>query len=236
MKIIKKHTQEVIYENKDIEDIGELLEEAVKKGIDLEGADLSKLVLNNLDLRCAKLAEASFAFSILNKINLQSADLDHAIFDSSTINDSNLSHCNMLHTSFEDALLINVAAPSSKISGTWFENAHLVNVNLSNSFTNDETKPHEGFECNFKNTHIGNSKFECAELNFANFENSTIHDCSFKYSMLPFANFKYTKSFNCDFRGADIKNTIFEKIALEDKGDGNGCTGLYIKNKEEETK
>ena len=65
----------VIYENVNINSMKELVEEAVKKGVDLSGADFKGVDLSYADLRFAKLCGADLRFASLFGTHLVSTML-----------------------------------------------------------------------------------------------------------------------------------------------------------------
>ncbi len=80
MKILNKHDNSVIYENKNIDNIKDLVEEAVKNKINLSwanlaGANLSNANLPHADLFSANLLKANLSNANLYKANLTGVDL-----------------------------------------------------------------------------------------------------------------------------------------------------------------
>ena len=96
MKILNRYTNEVIYEDKEIETIRELVEQAIKsgarlKGADLKGADLSSADLNGLNLSSADLSGSNLNNACLNNACLSSADLRGACLSSADLRGADLS-------------------------------------------------------------------------------------------------------------------------------------------------
>jgi len=96
MKILNRYTNEVIYEDKEIETIRELVEQAIKsgarlKGADLKGADLKGADLNGLNLSSADLSGSNLNNACLNNACLSSADLRGACLSSADLRGADLS-------------------------------------------------------------------------------------------------------------------------------------------------
>ena len=78
MKIENRYTREIIYENKKINNIKELVEEAILKWISLKDADLSGADLSGANLKYGNLKDADLRLSNLDYIDFKSTNLSGA--------------------------------------------------------------------------------------------------------------------------------------------------------------
>lgn len=100
MKIKTWGSEEIIYEDETLE---KALENGVRVGTDFNGAELSSLKLENINLKGGKFKNAFFEFSILANCNLENTDLENAYMCQCSLMNSNLTNSIMTKTNLVGA-------------------------------------------------------------------------------------------------------------------------------------
>jgi len=104
MKITHKITGSVIHETA-AEKIRDVLMDAVKKEINLSGADLSGADLSNANLSGANLSGADLRYADLSDANLRYADLRYADLSDANLRYADLSDANLRYADLSNANL-----------------------------------------------------------------------------------------------------------------------------------
>lgn len=143
IQILNRYTKDVIFEH-DMEDnsIGDVVEIAVKRGIDLSYADLSEAMLFGRDLRDGKFREAEFLganfyHSRLDGANLFRTNMSLATMSHTTLKRTNFEFANLTSTNFEfaDLSLANLCYAHCK--NTNFTKTNLFGANLEYAYLRD---------------------------------------------------------------------------------------------------
>ena len=121
MKILKKITKEIIYED-DSPTMGETVKNAVKKDVsldyaDLSGEDLSHANLHSANLRNANLSNADLRGADLRYANLCKADLREANLYGADLRGVDLSYANLYGTNLREADLFQADLSYANLYG-----------------------------------------------------------------------------------------------------------------------
>lgn len=96
--------QDILFEG-DFNTIGECLQEAVKQGVDLAGANLRDANLKFLNLENAKLSHALFEGATITNCNFAKADLSRGHFDNAIIKTCNFWNADLRNAIFDEAII-----------------------------------------------------------------------------------------------------------------------------------
>ena len=121
MEILNRYSKEVIYENKEISTMKELVEEAVEKGISLEFTNLSGSSLYGSDLSGTDLSGSDLYGSDLSGTNLINAKLSGSDLSGTDLSGSDLSGSD----------LYGVDLSGSSLYGSDLSGTNLINAKLS---------------------------------------------------------------------------------------------------------
>lgn len=156
------------------------------QGVDLSGADLSKLDLQNINFKFARLSGANLSMANLNNCCLERADLSHA--------------------NMEGAQLLSVRGSSANMEGANlqgcnFEDPHGVRTCL------------EGV--NLKGACLENSNMACVNLRVANLKDANMKNCNLRSAVLAGADLERCTLSGSDLHEANLRGANFKDVELE---------------------
>ncbi|OTF75418.1 BTB/POZ domain-containing protein KCTD9-like protein [Euroglyphus maynei] len=159
------------------------------QGVNLTGADLSRLDLSNIN----------FKYSILRGANLQGATLNNCCMER-----ADLSKCNL-----EGATLINCHMVCCNLEGSILRGSNMDSPTLT-ELTNLEG-------ANLNNVNLEGSKMHRVNLRIASLKNANVQNCNLDHSCLAGANLENCDLSGSDLnevnlRGANLKGTRFDLI------------------------
>jgi uncharacterized protein YjbI with pentapeptide repeats len=163
--------------------------------LELRGADLSEVSLNNADLRSADLSGAN-----LSDANLTNADLSDAV-----LSDANLSRADL-----SDANLSNADVRSANLKNAVLSDANLFRADLSEDSTLNDAD-------------LSNADLSVADLSDAVLLSADLSEAVLRNAYLARANLSGANLRDADLRGADLLDAVLDDADLEDaKGPTEG--------------
>lgn len=169
---------------------------------DLEGADLSRLQLQDCAfVRCA-VAETSFYAANLARTRWQRVRGGHADFESADLVDARFDACDLNNASWRRSKLASVTFRDCKLTGARFEEVSQLGLYFEDSL--------------LVGADLRRMSFRKATLRGLDFAEADISGCDFRDAVFE----------NCSLRDAHIKDTRFEQADLRDADLG----GLKLAN------
>ncbi len=126
IQIINLMTKKIMFATTKRKNFKEAVEEAVRRQLDLKGADFSGQDLSGANLHGAKFAKAFFIGSKLNNVNFYSCFLDGADFRDATMNNCMLGDVHAVQANFSGANL-----SGSQMQNSFFLQSNFMDANLS---------------------------------------------------------------------------------------------------------
>lgn len=136
IQIINLMTKKIMFATTKRKTFKEAVEEAVRRQLDLKGADFSGQDLSGANLHGAKFAKAFFIGSKLNNVNFYSCFLDGADFRDATMNNCMLGDVHAVQANFAGANLSGSQMLNSFFLQSNFMDANLSRCDLTNSKLN----------------------------------------------------------------------------------------------------
>jgi serine/threonine protein kinase len=136
IQIINLMTKKIMFATTKRKTFKEAVEEAVRRQLDLKGADFSGQDLSGANLHGAKFAKAFFIDSKLNNVNFYSCFLDGADFRDATMNNCMLGDVHAVQANFAGANLSGSQMLNSFFLQSNFMDANLSRCDLTNSKLN----------------------------------------------------------------------------------------------------
>lgn len=192
----------------------------------LEGIDLKRINLKNIDLVGSNLNFANFRGAIINETThlnpqlllywqivnkgLSDGDLSKFTFEKANLNYSNLSNINFRQSNFSlvklsDSNLEKVDFLGSKIFKTDFQDSKLIYVDMRNTVLN---------QVNFVNSYLDKVSLSQSKLIAINFKNSDLNNTDFHGSTLEKIDFHKATLTNINFKNSILKQVNFTEAIL----------------------
>ena len=164
-------------------------------GVDLSGADLSRMVLDHWVFERCILVQTSFLGSRLDGTQGTSCRAAHAIFEAANLLEAQVSCWDLNNTRWKRSKLSQANFAHCKLTGANF--THCASLGLSFS----ETRLNSAFLAglSFARTVLNNLDFSDSDLSDADFRKAELIDCSLAHARINGANFA-----GADLRGADL--------------------------------
>jgi len=162
-----------IYENILFEGTGttkEVLEEAIKAGVDLRGVCLTGVDLKGVNLVGMNFRKAFFTRVDFTEANLAGVDFEYAYFIGSILINANLSGAKCIGANFIDTNLSGAKCIDADLTGVYFRDVNLANVNFSGA--------------SFRSSVLSGAIFAGANLTNVNFSGATLTGADFKEAIL----------------------------------------------------
>ncbi len=154
IQILNLMTRKIMFATTKRKTFKEAVEEAVRRQLDLKGADFSGQDLSGANLHGAKFAKAFFINSKLNNVNFYSCFLDGADFRDATMNNCMLGEVHAAQANFSGANL-----SGSQMLNSFFLQSNFMDANLS--------------RCDLTNSKLNQAKMVRADLTGAITKNAT---------------------------------------------------------------
>ncbi len=188
--------------------------------IDLEGADLSKLSMQNAVVKNCNLKNVDFISSNLEGADLQNNDFTNAKLIAARLNNANLSssiltNANMLTASTRNARLENIDFSSHDISGLILKNISLAGSNLEGQKLSRIDLSNSNLEeVNFKDADLSNTILSNANLTNANLQGAKLSGATFRSADLNGVDLSNMDLQKADFSGANLSNCDLREANL----------------------
>lgn len=177
------------------------------KWLSSDGLEGERANLIGKDLRMMGLDGVDLSYAILRDVNLERASLNNVKFDNADIRFCNFGYANLVSASLRKVKLDNC-----KLIGADLTDAVLNNSEINNSSFNDATCVNTSF-IEIKSI---KSEFERSSLINSTFEASYLESLMFFESNMANASLKMAEVFGCNFVDANITDTIFTGVAIEE--------------------
>ena len=164
------------------------VEEAVKKNVNLFGADLNRVNFKGANLEGANLKGANLYWADLKGANLKCAELRYANLEGANLEGANLKGANLKCAELRYANLEGANLEGANLKGANFYLADLEGANLKGA--------------NLKGANLTGAKFKGANLEGADLEDANLKCACFFDTFLLNAKFKDNNFEGASFRGA----------------------------------
>lgn len=154
IQILNLLTRKIMFATTKRKSFKEALEEAVRRKLDLKGADLSNQDLSGVNLHGARLSKSFFSKCNLKNANLYACFLDGAIFD----------ECNMENCMLQDVQADQTDFSKSNLSSSKMMNGFFLRANFQ--------------YCNLSKCDFTNAKLNQAKVDFADFTDAVLNNVS----------------------------------------------------------
>lgn len=183
------------------------------KGIDLRGANLSRVDLSSLDLSEANLRSADLSRARLNHINLSGANLQGTHFQAAKLAGANLSSANLRGAKLTSADLQDANLTEAELQGADLRRAMLTNADLSATnlesanLTGTELQAAKLCSANLKQAHLSQSNLFGVNLSGANLSSANLSGANLSRTQLFGANLSRANLSGTDLSGTDLSGT-----------------------------
>jgi uncharacterized protein YjbI with pentapeptide repeats len=111
------------------------IEDALRRGVDLDYIDLGYLDLREINLDGARLRHANFAGANLDGANLSEADFSHSCFDNASLYNACLAHSDLTGATFIDTQCGGTDVAGATLRDCTFAGATTLTLNLHDALT-----------------------------------------------------------------------------------------------------
>jgi uncharacterized protein YjbI with pentapeptide repeats len=174
-------------------------------GCDLDGANLSRLELQDAEFRNCSLLETSFYAARLSRSKWQRCRGGQADFESADMVDARVVGCDFNNTTWRRAKLASATFNECKLTGASFEEVG----HLGLSFEQSRLVGADLRRLSFRKAKLVGLDFQDADLSGCDFREAILEECSIRNVQMRDARFD-----GADLRGADIGGIKLENARM----------------------
>lgn len=186
-------------------DVEELIAQAsgplIFDGCDLDGANLSRLELQDAEFRHCSLLETSFFAASLARSKWQRCRGGQADFESADMADVLVQGCDFNNSTWRRAKMASASFSECKLTGASFEEVG----HLGLSFEQSRLVGADLRRLSFRKARLNGLDFQDADLSGCDFREAVFEDCSMRNAHMVDARFD-----GADLRGADISGITLD--------------------------
>lgn len=198
--VLVKIDGEELYRGEAGADIKQVLEEALRAGVDLMGVNLKGAALSKVDLMDADLTGADLTGADLTAANLSGAILDEALCGEANFAGATLRYASLRHVQGDRAVFTLTDAAEAD-----FAYARLQGANFRDAFLKD---------ANFNNCDLAQATFEGANMSDSLMQDATLNKTDMRNANCSFADFHTASLEDVNFAGADLDEVNFRKATI----------------------
>jgi uncharacterized protein YjbI with pentapeptide repeats len=177
----------------------------VFEACDLDGADLSRLELQDAEFRNCSLLETSFYAARLSRSKWHRCRGGQADFESADMVDVRVVGCDFNNTTWRRAKMASATFSECKLTGASFEEVG----HLGLSFEQSRLVGADLRRLSFRKARLVGLDFQDADLSGCDFREAIFEDCSIRNAHMRDARFD-----GADLRGADISGIKLENARM----------------------
>ena len=184
-EIKHRHSDRVLF-TLEADSLKSCVEAAIKRGVELQGANFQGMELQGANFQGAELQGANFQGAKLQGTNFQSAKLQGTNFQGAELWSMNFQGAELQGTNFRGAELQDTNFQGADLWGADFQNAKLQSTN-------------------FRNAKLWSTKFQGAKLWGAEFQGAELWSANFRGVELWSTNFRGVELWGVNLQGADLQ-------------------------------
>jgi uncharacterized protein YjbI with pentapeptide repeats len=179
--------------------------------VDLSGAYLQNMKLDNIDFTGANFQRARLGNDIQNSI------LNHADFSEALILYAKFDKSEIYYANFDRSEMLGASFLGSQLIGSSFKNAHLDDVDFEGASITTAS---------FDSAHLMNAKFRDARAETSAWRGAKIEDSDFRDADLRAADFEGASIEESDFSGANMNGVSLKSASFDPRPGGLPSSAL----------